>query len=85
MIRAKLASMTRALESTYAWYERIVFEIEQAAGRLDRTKDGTKDYAAVYSQPEVGARLALLKVQAGKVTLDRLFNLSTALIILLFK
>ncbi|PAV20188.1 acyl- dehydrogenase [Pyrrhoderma noxium] len=66
VIRAKLASMTRALESTYAWYERIVFEIEQAAGRLDLTKDGTKDYAAVYSQPEVGARLALLKVQAGK-------------------
>ena len=77
--------MTRALESTYAWYERIVFEIEQAVGRLDRTKDGTKDYAAVYTQPEVGARLALLKVQAGKVTFDRLFNLSIALIILLLK
>ena len=77
--------MTRALESTYAWYERIVFEIEQAAGRLDRTKDGTKDYAAVYTQSEVGARLALLKVQAGKVTFDRLFNLSTAFIILLLK
>ena len=68
VIRVKLASMARSLESTYAWYESIVSDIEQAAVRLDRTSDGSKDYANVYSRPEIGARLAFLKVQAGKVS-----------------
>lgn len=57
--------MVRSLESTHAWFERVVWEVEQKAVRS--AKGGTKDYAAAFADPELGARVALVKVQAGKV------------------
>lgn len=57
--------MVRSLESTHAWFERVVWEVEQKAARSG--KGATKDYAAAFADPELGARVALVKVQAGKV------------------
>ena len=59
--------MIRKLESTYSWYERLIWEVEQRAQAP--AKGGTKDYSLAYGDPELGARIALLKVQAGKVRL----------------
>ncbi|KAF8591953.1 acyl-CoA dehydrogenase [Ramaria rubella] len=52
IMRAKFAAMTRVIESCHAWMEQIVFQ-------MHNQKDSARD-------PQVGAKLALLKVQAGK-------------------
>ena len=59
--------MIRNLGSTYSWYERLIWEVEQRAQAP--AKGGIKDYSLAYGDPELGARIALLKVQAGKVCL----------------
>ncbi|KZT34424.1 acyl-CoA dehydrogenase NM domain-like protein [Sistotremastrum suecicum HHB10207 ss-3] len=53
VMRAKFAGMARMIESAHAWMEQIVWHIVQHP-RSEQTAD-------------VGARLALLKVQSGKV------------------
>ncbi|KIJ38426.1 hypothetical protein M422DRAFT_176444 [Sphaerobolus stellatus SS14] len=53
VIRAKFANMTRAIESCRAWVEQIVYQMQHQ-------KDAAND-------PQIGAKLALAKVQAGKV------------------
>ena len=67
--------MIRKLESTYFWYERLIWEVEQRAQAP--TKGGIKDYSLAYGDPVLGARIALLKVQAGKVCLIQ-YNSSLA-------
>ncbi|KZV99043.1 acyl-CoA dehydrogenase [Exidia glandulosa HHB12029] len=52
-IRAKLASMERAIGSTHAWLEQLTYEVSTGQHAMQ--------------DPVVGAKLALLKVQAGKV------------------
>jgi len=53
IIRAKFATMIRNIESCHAWVEQIVYQMQNQ-------KDAAKD-------PQIGAKLALAKVQAGKV------------------
>lgn len=53
IIRAKFAAMARTVESCHAWIEQIVYQMQNQ-------KDPERD-------PQVGARLALVKVHAGKV------------------
>ncbi|KAL5536566.1 hypothetical protein ACEPAF_388 [Sanghuangporus sanghuang] len=64
VIRAKIANMTRALESTRAWYESIVWEIEQAA--VSSYGPNGKNYVTAFADPSIASRIALLKVQAGR-------------------
>ncbi|KAG8803413.1 hypothetical protein FRC17_006181, partial [Serendipita sp. 399] len=53
IIRAKFASMIRAIESCHSWIEELAWHIKVTPN--------------AYQQPAIGARVALLKVQAGKV------------------
>ena len=75
VIRAKIANMTRTLESTRAWYESIVWRIEQAAAR--NSGAGGKNYAAAFADPGIASQVALLKVQAGRVRLLHAQSFST--------
>lgn len=53
IIRAKFASMIRAVESCHAWIEEIAWHIKTTPN--------------AYEQASVGARIALVKVQAARV------------------
>lgn len=53
IIRAKFAVMARVIESCHAWIEQIVFQMQ--------------NQKAAAQDPQIGARLALVKVHAGKV------------------
>ncbi|EJD00146.1 acyl-CoA dehydrogenase [Fomitiporia mediterranea MF3/22] len=64
VIRAKIAGMVRTLESARAWYESIVWEIEQFATRA--AGPNGKDYPAAFADSQIAYRIALLKVQAGR-------------------
>jgi len=55
LIRAKLASMERGIESTHAWLEQLTYEVQVNPQALH--------------DPTLGAKFALLKVQAGRVSL----------------
>ncbi|TDL19595.1 acyl-CoA dehydrogenase [Rickenella mellea] len=52
IIRAKFASMARHIETCYSWIEQLIFHMQN-------TPRAEED-------PQLGARLALAKVQAGK-------------------
>lgn len=56
IIRAKFAGMVRGIESCQAWIEQIVFHMQHSPRSAE--------------DPQIGARLALVKVQAGKVRLS---------------
>ncbi|KAG8758402.1 hypothetical protein FRC14_008294 [Serendipita sp. 396] len=53
IIRSKFASMIRAIESCHSWIEELAWHIKITPN--------------AYQQPAIGARVALLKVQAGRV------------------
>ncbi|PVF94519.1 acyl-CoA dehydrogenase [Serendipita vermifera] len=53
VIRAKFASMVRAVESCHAWLEELAWHIKVTPN--------------AFEKPEVGARIALVKVQAARV------------------
>ncbi len=55
IIRSKLAGMLRRIESCKAWLYQIVYEVKSRGEKV------------AYSDPNIGAMAALLKVEAGKV------------------
>lgn len=62
VIRAKLGSMARAIESCHAWIEQL------AAEYWDLQRQYTQDAVALErAESTIGSRIALLKVQSGKV------------------
>lgn len=54
VIKAKLANMERAIGSTHAWLEKLTYDVSASQHAMH--------------DPVIGAKLALLKVQAAKVS-----------------
>ena len=63
--------MTQAVETNHAVYERLVWEVEKVAGGHTMRETGGKDYNAAVSQPWLAARIALIKEETEKVSIQR--------------
>lgn len=67
VIRAKLASMARGIESCHAWIERL--SGEYFAAQRHRVMSES-DMAFESAEIRIGAQIALVKVQSGRVRRD---------------